>query len=363
MPVLADRLPDFPWDLLGPAKSVAAAHPDGLIDLSVGTPVDDTPQVAQEALASASNAPGYPTSAGSSEVRSAISEWAQRTLHAAAPAAIVPAIGTKELVAWLPTLLGLGPDDTVVIPEIAYPTYEVGARIAGANVVRSDSMVGLGPQRVSLIWLNSPSNPTGQVLGAQHLAKVVDFARERGAVVASDECYFELPWTQQPVSVLNPAVCGDSQDGIIALHSLSKRSNFAGYRFGFAIGDSAVLDPVLAARRHAGFMVPTPIQHAAAAVLADDAAVRMQRDRYRYRREMLMAAFSDAGFTVDFSEAGLYLWVTRGEDCWASVDWLAERGILVAPGAFYGPRGQQHVRVALTGSDAAVAAVGSRLAG
>jgi succinyldiaminopimelate transaminase len=365
---LAQRLPDFPWDTLAEAKLRAGEHPDGIVDLSIGTPIDPTPAVAQQALAAAADAPGYPTTAGSPAVHTAIRGWAARTLQAADPAAlgVLPAIGTKELVAWLPTLLGLGASDTVVIPNIAYPTYEVGALVAGCSVIRADATVALGPQQASLIWLNSPSNPTGRVLGAEHLAKVVAFARERGAVVVSDECYFELPWSadpaQQPVSVLHPAVCGGTADSVVALHSLSKRSNLAGYRFGFALGDQRVIDALLAARKHTGFMVPTPVQHAAAAVLADDAHVAVQRERYRKRRERLLAALAGAGFRIDHSAAGLYLWATREEDCWASVDWLARQGILVAPGAFYGPGGQQHVRVALTAPDERVTAAVERLA-
>jgi succinyldiaminopimelate transaminase len=255
----------------------------------------------------------------------------------------------------------LGPSDTVVIPEVAYPTYEVGALVAGCRVIRSDSTLALGPQRVSLLWLNSPANPTGRVLGVEHLAKVVAFARTRGAVVVSDECYFELPWSARPVSVLHPDVCGGSYEGVVALHSLSKRSNLAGYRFGFAVGDPAVLAPVLAARKHTGFMVPAPVQAAAVAVLGDTAHVAQQRQRYRARRELLMAALDAAGFTIDHSEAGLYLWATRGEDSWTTVERLASQGILVAPGDFYGPAGRNHVRVALTATDERVAAAGRRL--
>ena len=361
---LADRLPEFPWDRLLPAKRRAEQHSGGLVDLSVGTPVDPVPPVAQEALAAAANSPGYPPAAGTGEVHRAAMDWAGRTLGAAGEPGFLPAIGTKELIAWLPTLLGLGPADTVVIPEIAYPTYEVGARIAGCEILRSDATTAVGPGRVSLIWLNTPSNPTGRVLGADHLRKVVDFARERDAVVISDECYFELPWDPErpPVSILDPRVCGDSHAGVLAVHSLSKRSNLAGYRFGFALGDPALLGSLLAARRHAGFMVPGPVQHAAAAVLGDDLHVAQQRDVYGRRREALRAALTGAGFRIDHSEAGLYLWATRGEPCWTTVDWLAERGILVAPGEFYGERGAKHVRVALTTTDERVEAAAARLA-
>jgi succinyldiaminopimelate transaminase len=276
---------------------------------------------------------------------------------------VLPVIGTKELVAWLPTLLGLGPTDRVVIPELAYPTYDVGARLAGTQVVVADSLTALGPARVSLLWLNSPSNPTGRVLPAEHMAKVVAWARERGTLVVSDECYLELPWTEQPVSILHPDVCGGDPSGVLALHSLSKRSNLAGYRFGFAAGDPAVIATLLEVRKHAGMMVPGPVQAAAVAALGDDAHVVAQRAVYRARRELLMAALTAAGLRIDHSTAGLYLWATRDEPCWTTVAWLAERGILVAPGEFYGVAGARHVRVALTATDERVTAAAQRLAG
>jgi succinyldiaminopimelate transaminase len=329
----------------------------------VGTPVDRVPAVVREALAAASDSPGYPLTAGTAALREAVSDWALRTLPAVVePSAVLPVVGTKELVALLPTLLGLGPSDRVVIPELAYPTYDVGARVAGCEVVAADSTVALGPEHVSLVWVNSPANPTGQVLGVEHLAKVVQWARERGAVVVSDECYLELGWEAEPVSVLDERVCGGSHEGILAVHSLSKRSNLAGYRAGFALGDPALVSSLLEARKHLGLMMPLPVQAAAIAALGDTAHVVEQRERYARRRDHLLSAFLDAGFTVEHSEAGLYLWVSRGEPCWGTVSWLAERGILVAPGEFYGPRGAEHVRVALTATDERVAAAVRRLA-
>jgi succinyldiaminopimelate transaminase len=265
------------------------------------------------------------------------------------------------MVAWLPTLLGLGSGDRVVVPELAYPTYDVGARICGAEVVVSDSLTAVGPGDVALVWINSPSNPTGRVLPVEHLRKVVTWARERGAIVVSDECYLELPWTAEPVSVLHPDVCGDSHDGVLALHSLSKRSNFAGYRFGLVAGDGALVASLLEARKHAGMMVPGPIQAAAAAAFDDDVHVVAQHEVYRRRRELLLPAVEAAGFTVEHSDAGLYLWSTRGEDAWLTLDWLAERGILVAPGDFYGAAGRQHVRIALTATDERIGAAAARL--
>jgi succinyldiaminopimelate transaminase len=362
---LADRLPDFPWDRLAPYAEVARAHPGGVVDLSVGTPVDPVPDVVQRALAASTDWPGYPTNWGTPALRDAIVRWAGRTLHAEGltHANVLPTVGSKELVSLLPLLLGLGAQDTVVIPEIAYPTYDVGARIAGCRIVVADSTVALGPEPVSLVWLNSPSNPTGRVLGVEHLAKVVEWARSRGAVVASDECYFELGWDAEPVSILDPRVNGGSLEGVIAVHSLSKRSNLAGYRFGFVAGDPTLVADLLAVRKHAGMMVPTPVQAAAIAALDDDAHVVEQRDRYARRRAVLRNALEGAGFRVDHGEAGLYLWATRDEPCWDSVSWCADRGVLVTPGDFYGEAGARHVRVAFTATDERVDEVPSRLLG
>jgi succinyldiaminopimelate transaminase len=360
--VLSSSLPDFPWDTLEPAKAAAAAHPGGLVDLSVGTPVDPVPDSVRAALAEASDAPGYPLTAGTPALRAAISGWIATTCGASGSPGVLPTLGSKELVAWLPTLLGLGPGDTVVIPQVCYPTYEVGARLAGARTVRADALTALGPDTsVKLVWINSPSNPTGRVLGVAHLRKVVDWARERGAVVVSDECYLSLGWEEEPVSILSDEVCGGDYKGLIAVHSLSKRSNLAGYRAAFLAGDPAIVKELLAVRKHAGMIVPAPVQAAMIAALGDETHVEQQRARYAARRESLRAALETAGFRIEHSAAGLYLWATRGEDCWKTVDWLAERGILAAPGTFYGPAAAQHVRVALTATDERIAAAVTRL--
>ncbi|MGH3737994.1 MAG: succinyldiaminopimelate transaminase, partial [Micromonosporaceae bacterium] len=356
---VAGRLPDFPWDSLVPYRERAAAHPDGLVDLSMGTPVDPTPQVVRDALSAAADSPGYPLTAGSPALRDTLRSWVARRCGGLGDIGVLPVIGTKEIVAWLPTLLGLGPQDTVVFPRLAYPTYAVGARLAGARPVATDSLTSLGPSRVGLVWVNSPSNPTGRVLPPAHLRKVVDWARERGAVLASDECYLELGYDSEPTSVLS--VCDGDYTGVLAVHSLSKRSNLAGYRAGFVAGDPALVAELLSVRRHAGMIVPAPVQAAMLAALADEAHVAEQRDRYRARRAALWPALRAAGFRIEHSEAGLYLWCTRDEDCWRSVDWLAERGILVAPGAFYGDAGAQHVRVALTATDPHITAATTRL--
>jgi len=320
------------------------------------------PAVIRRALADASDAPGYPLTAGTPALRAAIAGWLARACGASGELGVLPTIGSKELVAWLPTLLGVGPGDVVVIPAVCYPTYEVGALLAGATVVRSDSLTALGPTpRVKLVWVNSPSNPTGRVLPAEHLRKVVDWGRERGAVVASDECYIALGWETRPVSVLDDAVTGGDYTGVLAVHSLSKRSNLAGYRAGFLGGDPALIGDLLAVRKHAGMILPGPVQAAMIAALGDETHVDQQRERYSARRDTLRTALVKAGFEITFSEAGLYLWASRGEECWQTVDWLAERGILAAPGAFYGPAAARHVRIALTATDERVAAAVTRL--
>ena len=361
------QLPDFPWDRLAPLGAVARAHPGGIVDLSVGTPVDPTPPVVRAALEAASDAPGYPQTWGTPALREAVAAWfaRRRGVPDVDPDGVLPTVGSKELVAWLPTLLGLGPGDLVVHPEVAYPTYDVGARLAGATPVPADGTAQVGPSagRVRLVWLNSPSNPTGRVLGVEHMAKVVTWARACGAVVASDECYAELNWDAPEVpSVLDPRVNGGSSEGLLAVYSTSKQSNLAGYRASFVAGDPRLVRRVLEVRKHAGMIVPWPVQEALRVALTDDAHVEEQRERYRARRQVVRAALDAAGFRVDASEAGLYLWATRGEDCWDTVRDLAVRGVLVAPGEFYGAAGARHVRVALTASDATLATLAARLA-
>ncbi|MGH3311905.1 MAG: succinyldiaminopimelate transaminase [Streptomyces sp.] len=363
MSPVSGRLPDFPWDRLEPYKATAAAHADGIVDLSVGTPVDPVPELIQRALADASDRPGYPTVWGTAGLRDALAGWCERRLGATGMAHrnVLPVLGSKEFVAWLPTQLGLGPGDRVAHPRLAYPTYEVGARLARAEPVVYDTPAGLDPDGVRLLWLNSPSNPTGRVLGKDELAGAVAWAREHGVLLVSDECYLELGWEADPVSVLHPEVCGGTYEGIVAVHSLSKRSNLAGYRAAFVAGDAAVLGELLQIRKHGGMMVPAPVQAATVAALGDDAHVAEQRERYAARRAALRTALTGRGFRVEHSEASLYLWATRDEPCWDTVGDLAELGVLVAPGDFYGTAGERFVRVALTATDERVAAAVRRL--
>ncbi|WUH91165.1 succinyldiaminopimelate transaminase [Streptomyces sp. NBC_00433] len=363
---ISARLPVFPWDRLEPYKAAAAAHPEGVVDLSVGTPVDPVPEVIRQALTAAADSPGYPLTYGTAALREAAAGYL-RTWHGvsgADPRHVLPLIGSKELVGWLPTLLDLREGDQVGYPRLAYPTYEIGALMARAEPVTYDDPVAdLDPARVKLLWLNSPSNPTGRVLAAAELRRIVGWAREHGILVVSDECYIELGWEgEEPVSVLHPDVSGDSHDGLVAVHSLSKRSNFAGYRGAFLAGDPAVVAELLAVRKHAGMIVPQPVQAAMAAALGDRAHAVEQKERYARRRTALRTALEAAGFRIEHSEASLYLWATRGEGCWETVADLAKRGILVAPGDFYGPAGADFVRVALTATDERVAAAVGRLA-
>ena len=350
-----ERLPDFPWDTLAPARARASAY--GLIDLSIGTPVDPTPAVIADALTAHANAPGYPTTAGLESLREAIQGWIERRLSGVGGAAVLPTIGSKEAIATLPWVMGVS--GTLVIPEVAYPTYAVGGVAAGLDVVATDRPEDV--PEAGAVWINSPSNPTGRVLSAERMAEIVTVARDRGIPILSDECYIELGWDARPVSVLHPDVNGGDLRGVVAVHSLSKRSTMAGYRFGFLAGDPDLVGPLLERRKHLGEMVPSPIQHAAVAAYSDDAHVEVQRARYERRRTVLRDALLQAGFTIDHSEAGLYLWATRDEPCWEVVDWFADRGVLVTPGEFYGPQGARHVRIALTATDAHIDEVVARL--
>ena len=362
---LAAGLPDFPWDTIAPARALAQAHPDGIVDLSIGTPLDPTPELARNALGMAANSPGYPPTAGTAELRAAIVSYLVRRWGAdgLAAEATLPVIGTKELVAWLPTLLGLGPNDLMVYPATAYPTYLVGATIAGCQAIACDDLEELGELRPALVWINSPSNPTGQILASQELARRVAWARARGAVVASDECYAEFGWDAEPMSVLHPSVSGGSLRDLLAVHSLSKRSNLAGYRAGFVAGDGDLVAELLAIRKHAGMIVPGPVQRVMIELLADQQHVELQRQRYLSRRRLLRPALEEAGFRIEHSEGGLYLWATRDEDGRSTLNSLAQLGILVAPGDFYGRAAGRYVRFALTAADERIEAAAARLSG
>jgi succinyldiaminopimelate transaminase len=352
---LRAQLPDFPWDALAPYGEKARAHPKGIIDLSQGTPVDPTPEFIQQTLRDAANSPSYPVTAGTPELRAAIKKWATERLGATGDFDVLPIIGSKELVAWLPTYLE---SQTVLIPEIAYPTYHVGAVLAAAQSVPVAIDAKSWPQ-ADLAWLNSPSNPTGRVHSIEEVKACIQWSRANKSVLISDECYLEFDQNAHSVSVLSQT--GGDNTNILAVHSLSKRSSMAGYRAAFMVGDSALIARIREIRKHGGMMVPLPVQKAMTVALADDAHVAEQRARYNARKDAMRPALVDAGFTIEFSDSGLYLWCTRNEDAWASVAWLAERGILATPGSFYGEQGKNHIRIAMTATDAQIADAVQRL--
>lgn len=358
---MAARFPAFPWDTLAPAAQRAGEHPDGIVDLSIGTPVDPTPTFITETLGASAQAPGYPLTAGTARLREAIGGYLSRRWGVAEVGGVLPLIGTKEFVGGVPALLGLGAGDVVVLPELAYPTYAIGALAAGATPLALADPTTADPAVTRLVWVNSPGNPSGAMLPVAEQARIVNWARNHRIPVIFDECYLEFAWDAEPVSALHRDIVGDDPEGVLVIHSLSKRSNMAGYRGGFVAGDAVLVDRLLQARKHLGFMVPLPIQAAMVAALADQDHVVEQRDRYERRRTVMRRALVKAGFTIDDSQGSLYLWVTRGEDCWDTVAWLAELGILVAPGSFYGPAGEQHVRVALTSTDERIDAAAARL--
>ena len=348
------ELANYPWDAVEPYRERAAAHPDGIVDLSIGSPVDPTPEVIRAALAEATDAHAYPQTVGTPALREAIVEWyaRRRGVPDLAVKNVIPTIGSKELVALLPLLLGLGEGDIVVHPRVAYPTYAVGAITAGATPIAADDPAEW-PEGAKLIWINTPGNPDGRTWAVEELSAAVRRAREIGAVLASDECNAELGWdgrwASEPIpSILDPRVAGDSRANLLSVYSLSKQSNLAGYRAAFVAGCARIVGELLTARKHLGLMPPEPVQHAMAVALGDDEHVAAQKELYRRRRDILRPALEAAGFRIDGSEAGLYLWATEGKDAWESIARLADLGILAGPGPFYGPHSGQHVRLALT---------------
>ena len=350
-----------------PFQARARAHVGGIVDLSIGSPTDATPDVIRAALAAATDAHAYPQTAGTPELAAAITDWYERRrgVPGLTHEQVLPTIGSKELVALMPFMAGLGEGDTIVHPLAAYPTYAIGAAMAGAEAFASDDP-DLWPESTKLIWLNSPGNPDGRVLSVPVLRAAVARARELGALIVNDECYAELgwdaPWDRTPIpSILDPRVTDGDTRNVLAIYSLSKQSNMAGYRAAFAAGDASVLARLLTVRKHAGLMLPAPLQAAMIAALGDAGHVAVQREKYRARRAVLLPALLDAGFRIDHSEAGLYLWATEGRPAWDSIDWLASRGILAGPGPFYGDHFAEHVRFSLTATDERVAAAAARL--
>ena len=282
--------------------------------------------------------------------------WATEILGASGEFDVLPIVGSKELVALLPTLLEA---KKVIYPKIAYPTYLVGAMIAKAQAIEVEIDAAQWPQ-ADLAWVNSPSNPTGRIHSREELQAIIDYSRATQTVIASDECYLGFPAGDvQPISILKVAAGNNS--GLLAVHSLSKRSNLAGYRAAFIVGDPDLIATIREVRKHAGLMVPLPVQRAMTVALGDEVHTHEQAARYRARRAVLQPALEAAGFVVEFTDAGLYIWCSRGERDWDSVAWLADLGILATPGHFYGPAGERHIRVALTATDHDIAMAAARI--
>ena len=361
-----DRLPEYPWEKLKPFAEQARSYPDGMIDLSVGSPVDPTPEIIRHALNEAANSPGYPSTGGSKELKEAVVEWfaRRRGVSGLATEQVMPSIGSKELISFLPLLLGLKKGDVVVQPKVAYTAYVVGAALVDAEIISEDDP-SKWPANTKLIWINSPGNPDGRVLEVEEMRAAVLRARELGAVLASDECYAELGWDDWSdrliPSVLDPRVCDGDYTNLLALYSLSKQSNMAGHRAAFAAGDARLVKALINLRMHAGLNTPAPVQHAMAIALGDYEHVKVEKEIYRKRREILLPAVREYGFELSDSEAGLYLWATLGEECWTTVERMAKLGILVAPGSLYGEAAAHHVRFALTATDEDIARAAARL--
>jgi succinyldiaminopimelate transaminase len=363
--------PPYPHDRLGDLRSVAEASPGGIVDASVGTPVDPTPAIALEAAAaSLPQASGYPATIGSAALREAAAAWIRRRFDVAvAPDAVVACVGTKEVVAGLPRLLSLRDPgrDTVLYPALSYPSYAMGATLAGLRAVPvpvDDAWVpnvravsDEDASRALLLWCNDPSNPTGVVSTPSQLAATVAWARQHGIVVASDECYAEFTFDELGAAAPPVTALAGDHDGVLAVHSLSKRSNMAGFRIGFVAGDPDLVKYLGEVRKHAGMMSAAPMQAAAVAALGDDAHVAEQRARYAARRAAALPALERFGLVHDGGPSTFYLWLrsAAGQTSgWEVAARLAEAGVLVAPGDLYGPGGARHVRLALTLTDAQV---------
>ena len=349
--------PPYPYDRLRALERQADSLSGGVVDCSIGTPCDAVPEVAIRAASAAlADSMGYPASAGSPALREAAAAWIDRRFGVAVDAENVGAcVGTKELVVTLPHLLRLrNPQrDTVLYPAISYPSYEMGAFLAGCRAVPVvldsqwhldlDRVPAADAERALVLWVNEPGNPTSSVATRAQLVEIATWARERGIVVASDECYAEF--APEPATVLAAGL-----DGVLAMHSVSKRSNLAGMRVGFYAGDGDLVSYLVETRKHAGLMVPSPMQAAAAAALGDDDHVALQRARYGERRAFALDALAPLGLVHDGGPCSFYLWLRRedGADGWDIAAQLAQTaGLLVAPGDLYGPAGADHVRLAL----------------
>ena len=353
--------PDYPYDRLEKLRPVAAAHDGGVVDLSIGTPTDPPPAMVLDALREedvSRTSRGYPASIGSPELRHAIQDWTQRRFGVALPQeSVAVCVGTKEYVATLPQWLKLRDPsrDTVLYPAVAYPTYEMGAVLAGLRPVPVPLDVNwhldlraVDPrdaERALMLWVNSPGNPAG---GVDDLAAAAEWGRRWEVPVFSDECYAEFSWTEGPTTILGTGGGDGGLDGVVAVHSLSKRSNMAGLRVGWYAGDADLVGYLREVRKHAGLMVPGPVQQAAERALGDQVHVERQRDRYWERLVRLKEILAATGVEVPLPEGGFYLWAPAPGGDWAWTEWLAaEAGVLASPGSFYGPAGSGYVRLAL----------------
>ncbi|MBV7364148.1 succinyldiaminopimelate transaminase [Actinomycetaceae bacterium TAE3-ERU4] len=354
------QLPVYPWDSLNHYRELASAHPLGIIDLSIGSPADPTPLSVQQALRENSDWPAYPRTIGTEELQSAMLSWARaRNIYLPGAQAIIPTVGSKEAVALIPWQLGIKPGDTILIPECSYPTYEVSALLAGAKAVFVSPDPRTWP-KAEFAWINYPANPDGRVANLAQLQKIIEWGRENGCVIASDECYAPLDWRVEhesgAPSLLDERITGKNNRGLLMLYSLSKQSNFAGYRGALVAGDENLISRLAQIRKHTGLILPGPIQAAMAKALTDIEQIRAQRKTYALRRASLLEATKAAGLVNHPENAGgLYLWLSHPSytDCWVLTQKLAELGILVAPGTFYGktPECKSHIRLALTAGD------------
>lgn len=363
----------YDWSRIAGFKATAADVPGGMIDLSMGSPVDPTPDTVRAALAGASdaaNAHGYPATIGTPDLRAAVAEWFRSSRGvdlAAIGADMVPTVGSKEGVALMASLLGLGPGDVVVQPRVSYPTYEIGTQLAGARVLKVDDVADVtswaDEPGVRAVWVNSPCNPTGEVLSAGALAGIVAAARRIGAVVLSDECYALMCWDANLAvapCALSPEVCGGSAEGVLVLYSLSKQSNMAGYRTALIAGDRALVGPMAVMRKQIGQIIPGPVQAAMAAGLRDGQAVSEQHNRYERRLRLLVEGLRGAGYEARMPDGALYVWVAaRSGDCWSDMGELARIGVIPSPGEFYAAPG--FLRFSATATDAAIADAAERL--
>jgi succinyldiaminopimelate transaminase len=363
-------VPPYPHDRLIHAKARASAHPGGAVELSIGTPCDPPPPAVVSALSTSNAERGYPTSLGSPRFRESAAGWLSRLVGAAVdPSTEVAAcIGTKEFVATTPQYLRLRtPErDTVLYPEIAYPTYEMGALLAGCRPVavpvddhwrlRLDAISESDAARALCLWINAPGNPAG---GLDDLGAAATWGRTHAVPVISDECYINFTWDGPPRSILQHGT-----EGVMAVHSLSKRSNLAGMRSGFYAGDRELVHYLSEVRKHAGFMTPGPVQLAGAVAYDDDEHVEIQRERYAARLQRCAQILSDVGLPCALPGGGFYLWIqVPGGDDWAVTNWLAEHGgVLVSPGEFYGSAGSGYIRVAVVQPDDRIELVAKRFA-